>query len=173
MARCGRLPAVPPQLVATLTAARDGKFPALVAAYKVVVAHRVSSAASWVRLAKSSFVNTCERYVSTVRREMYRRSPISGFVNPSATSWLTVVSNGVSGSHPMEGRLACRRVPRSPRSRRAVSTRAASAAASTSSWLVTPQHGGVADGEPLDERSRGMPPVQWLRSGPHGQEALA
>jgi hypothetical protein len=43
---------------------------------------RVTCAASWVREAMSSLTNTYTRWVCTVRREMYCRSPICGLVSP-------------------------------------------------------------------------------------------
>ena len=69
-----------------------------------VVDRRATSAASCARVVKSSLRNVWARWLSTVRREMWRRSPISGLVRPCATRSLTVSSIGVSDSHPNAGR---------------------------------------------------------------------
>src|SRR5580693_2304901 len=45
----------------------------------------VTSTASWARVAMSSLANMCARWVCTVRRDMYSRSPIWGLDSPSAT----------------------------------------------------------------------------------------
>ena len=59
---------------------------------------------------RSSLRKTWERWVSTVRREMYSRAPISGFVSPSATR-RDASSVGVSDAQPNVGR-ASRTAPR-------------------------------------------------------------
>ncbi len=91
---------------------------------------RVTSAASWARAEMSSLANTCARWACTVRRDMYRRSPIRGLDSPSATNPATVSSVGVRLRQPTCGRWRAPRRPRlMPISRSVASARARSRAA--------------------------------------------